>query len=69
MPLLHQPPPTPDECQKPDGSCPKCIFFRRCREWLMNRHVNSMPMSEIEVEARQNSLGGLAFEERSYSPD
>ncbi len=66
--ILHQQAPTPEECQKPDGSCHECKFFKQCRDFVLNRHgKSSKSIREIELIARRNSLGALQWED--YNPD
>jgi len=63
--LLHQQPPSPDECVK--ENCVECNFLKRCREIVQARFKGSRSMKEIEEIARKNSLGSLEWED--YTPD
>lgn len=68
--LLHQPPPSPDECQKPYGSCSICSFLEQCYEFLEKKHPrpSKKELKEIEIEAQQVSLRSLSHE-KGYRPD
>lgn len=70
MPLLHQPPPDPWECQQSDSYCKTlCKFHERCRQILKNRYssLTNESLREIKNNAIKNSLGCLEWE--GYTPD
>jgi len=63
--LLHQQPPSPDECIK--DNCCGCEFLQRCRQLLKKRFEGQRSIKEIEILAQKNSLGSLQWED--YTPD
>jgi len=47
--------------------CIGCMNFQQCRELVLSKHAKSNEsMTEIELIAKNNSLGSLAFEEGGF---